>query len=515
MSDIPTPVDDAPPPPTFLKRLVVALFLLAICAPAFAVATSPKVVSVVAAMLRDPSQNAVQVEILRRSTPLWTKAVEVYNTLLYRLRTSPNPNYGALGQDGWILLGDANNHSFSQSIHRLSLQGDQITEWAGVLDDEARWLARHHIPMVFVVAPSQLSVYPEKAPRFAAPWMPRPSSFDEVLAAKPTLPLLDLRPALKEGRAIGETYSPMNSHWSDLGGYVAWQQIAKRLESVLPGFKPFGVDDLAGIEHVPDYFSEYRSMLSIDAPNPWDRYILKTPFPDYQILGDAGRVAKGSERTGLLDLPRQTLNPNATSNLKVMVLRDSMGDAISPFLQASFRETVQLNHHYTQYPKDRINLIGAVERYKPDVVVYIMTERYFEQPLGNFYYWYSVDTFDNISPAHDLVWSTTAGAAGPISVSGDLTLDQPLVVHWQNDGNPRYQNVVRLLARAGGYGAVRLEFKVGGKATRVTNEYWEGNNELYFQIPATVDDDTVTLVKDYPGGGPLAVSAALVRQHDK
>lgn len=497
-----------------LKLCIIASFIASICAPGIAVVSSKNFTNVVAEYLKDRSRLDEQIEVLRRSTGLWEWAVKVYNTTLYDFATSGNPHIGVIGDDGWMFLGDMHQDSFSQSIHRQVLAGDGLQNWVNTLDIQRRWLARHGIPLIFVVAPSQASIYPEKLPAWSKKWLSNASSLDRVIESGRDLPIVDVRPALREWRGRGNTYSRLNSHWTDFGAWVAWREIAERIKQIFPNFVAFGPDDLDGIETLPDYASEFKNLLNIEAPNPWERYVLSRPFPDFRFIDADGNShsAVGATQTDIRDLPRRTINIQSANKLKAMVLRDSQGTALSPFLQASFLETIQLSHHWTQYPKDRINFTAAIEQYKPNLVIYIMTERYMEVPLGNYFYWYSLDAFDSISEDHEFVWTAGAPDQKDIKVAGDLTLSAGLSIVLNPDSAPKTQSVLKVTLNATGYGTAIAEYDLNGQRVRLGEEYWKGSNELYFNLPPKVDINRITLIKDLETSGAIALQGIVIRQ---
>ena len=479
------------------QRAVIGLFMLIILSPGFAVMQSPRFRTAVGEIIMNPGQRAYQIEALRRSTPLWDKAVKVYSTALYHFGRSSNPAQAVVGRNGWVFLGDGQANSFSQSIHRRVLSDQELGYWVMSLGNQAKWLRRQGIPLVFIVAPSSGTIYPENLPAWTSRFLSRPSSFDRVLTAGANLPLIDVRPELKAAKSMAPTYSPLNSHWTDFGASVAWRKVAMRLKSILPGFEPFAADGQGTILHLEDIGNEFEGLAGIVAPNPWVVFQPKVPFPDFMIVGSDGstRVVPGTTETGLLDLPRQTLNSKASNDLTAMILEDSMGTAISPFLQASFRRTIQLNHHYTQFPKDQINLVTAVRTYKPDVVIYVMTERYFDVPLGNPYYWYSVEAFDNLDGDQAMNWTRQDSSASKIAAQGDLTLASDAAFTWPPEATQASAHAVRVDLVGSGYGVVRLRCLSRGQKVEALEAYFAGENELYFNLPDVVDANTFTLAK--------------------
>ena len=500
----PSPEFEVPSPRAFrnVARLsVVVSFFVVLLAPMLAIGMSPKLKMALAEIAKNGTLSSETVEILRRSTPLWEKAISLYNTSSYRLHTSSNSRMAVVGRDGWIFLGDFQDNSFSQSIRRRVLSDQELDYWTLSLEAQQRWLAKRGIALLFVVAPSQGSVYPEQLPDWSQRYLSAPTSFDRVLSSPRRLPIIDLRPALRAAKSQAQTYSPLNSHWTDYGAWVAWTLIGKELSEKFPGFQPFGVGETANIEHLADYANEYRDMLGIVANNPWDRYKFEKPFPDYQMIGEDGSVTtmSGYMQTGLLDLPRQTVNPSVSNHLTAMILRDSMGDALSPFLQSSFKRTIQLHHHRTQYPKDQINLIPAVEEYKPDIVIYVMAERYFNVPLGSIFYWLSVDRYGALAGKEIYTWSPQTASDSALRTNGDLHLDADWSVTWPDEAQTAKERVLRIKLRSSDYGVAVLHYLTDGRPVALGEEFYSGRNELYFHLPGKIDGDRVTIMKQQIG----------------
>ncbi|SHO66917.1 SGNH hydrolase-like domain-containing protein, acetyltransferase AlgX [Pseudoxanthobacter soli DSM 19599] len=499
------------------RRCVVAGFVAALMVPGLAIAISPNFRSAVGNVLINFSTAGQQREIVRNTTPLWTGAADLYGHLLYRLGTSPNLAIGVLGKDDFIFLGDFYNDSFSQSIHRQALSREAATAWAETLAAERDWLARRGIPMLFVVGPTTGTIYPDKLPDWAQTELSRPSSFDEVLSVGRekglNLPLVDVRRDLIDARSRADTYSRLNSHWNDFGAWVAWQRVAGELGARLKAFKPFGVDDLTRVVTLQGAgHSEFARLLGLDGlPNPWNTYELSQPFPEMEIEDAAGNVSKESARaeTGLLDMPRKTRVADAPTRARALIVRDSMGNGLSPFLQASFSETVQIDHHVTYARIKDVNLVGAAERYKPDVVIYVMTERLFEEPLGDLDFWRAANLFDEGDAAADLTWRA-GGESHGLKADGDTRLQAPLAFTAAPPaGTAASAWVLRVDAGAAFPGTVRLDFTAGGVARSIGQTFRLGENPMFFRLPGDVDPASLRLVST--GKGVVDVRGATLR----
>jgi hypothetical protein len=76
-------------------------------------------------------------------------------------------------------------------------------------------------------------------------------------------------------------------------------------------------------------------------------------------------------------------------------------------------------------------------------------------------------------------------------------------VRWSNDVGPGASDrVLRLQGEATAYGFVRVDYRLGGKTFQVYEELYKGANDLYYMLPAKVDDDRI----DFTVGGEGTLS---------
>jgi hypothetical protein len=453
-----------------LNRYFPALaFFAATLIPAVSCLYSPALSSYLHAYVRGGDVTGLE-EQVRRSNPVWNGALDMYSTTLYRLGISSNPHAARIGQDGWVFLGNMHNENFDQAVRAREISDGEAQQWAEVLDSQRHWLESRNIPLLFVLAPMKANIYPEKLPRWAQAMREgKPSALDQFKKYAGD-ELLDVRGALIEAKASGLSYSKLNSHWTGYGAYAAWQPIARRLETELPGFHAYGTKPYTAISHVA-YGNEFDGMVNIHVPNQWDEVSLSEPTPSIDMLAADGNWVSlnGNPQTDVLDLPRHTRNQSAPNKLRALVLRDSMGNSLSPYLQASFREVIQEHHHF--YPGHTLNLPALIEKYRPDVVIYVMTERFSIAPLGNLYYWRGEEAFRK-----------AAGAGDPMRVVRALgTLGEPAVLSLDGPHSSGSRTgVVRLRLNSAADGAVRLTTRDATQSREYFESVTRGANDLYF-----------------------------------
>lgn len=475
------------------SKHVYFLFVAGLWLPLLATLLSPQIGVFVSQTWQHPAAFDEALNRLRQKTPLWNGAVSLYNRTLYLAGTSGRPGAAEAGRFGWMFLGDLFNNNFSQALGRRVLGDDEVVRWTETLRLQSRWLADRHIGNAFIVAPAKWSIYPDHLPWWTRGWHPA-HSLDRILARSAgTLPLIDLRPALIEARQHVDTYSALDSHWTGYGAYVAWTQIAEALAHLLPNLPDLAVPVSRGAS-VIDSHNEFAGMLGLSAPNAWTNYILENPMHDVEFLAADGSAVPlaGGSATDLLDLPRTTRNESASNRLRVLVLRDSTGNGLSPFLQNAFYMTYQIDHRLG-VPGTWPNLPGLVEKFHPDLVLWVMTERYLNEPLGDIDYWKTAIAYDCIGRGDD--WPRSASGQ-PLAVHGDFSPSSPLQVAVPA---ATQSQVMRLSLHAATEGVL-----VVADSTRAVNlrlRYGTGHNELFMRLAPSATD-SVTTVNSESGAGP-------------
>lgn len=474
----------------FSSKVIIAAFILALCAPGIAVICSPQFFPAMKLVMDNPSEWLNQRDGIRRTTPLWNKAVEWYSSFLFSLGTTNNRAIAVVGKDGWIFLGDNFNNNMAQALGRRYYNSDDLAAWNYSIGGQKQWLASRNIPMLFLVAPAKWSIYPDKLPEWTQGHV-GPHILDQLLASPQKLPLIDLRPALREARSTADTYSPFNSHWTDFGAWAAWKETAHSLEGLGPKLQGLYVPEINGAVVNPNYGSEFLAMINLPKPNPWTMPGLKKPLADFSIWGEDGssRIVPGSTLTGLLDLPRNTRNDSANNKLRALVLRDSMGDSLSAYLQSAFYETIQIRHNIDDQ-KNAPNVPALIAKYRPDVVLYVMTERHLDNILTDGYMWNSANAFDQAVKGGARIEGSSESQS--LTANGPIDLNTPVNVSWSE--NSKGQRTLRILLTASAPGVLKVQLASGGQPVDLFERYAQGENELYFSFPSNIDSNSMSLI---------------------
>jgi hypothetical protein len=136
------------------------------------------------------------------------------------------------GKDGWLFLRDDTNDVLGQHTGLVQMGPERLASWERVLAGRVATMQELGLPWVVQVAPDKEGVYPDLLPPEIVPAPRRPvHDFLDVAArvgAPVHYPLEQLRAKARGGRPV---YYVTDTHWNQLGAYVAYREICNELAS--------------------------------------------------------------------------------------------------------------------------------------------------------------------------------------------------------------------------------------------------------------------------------------------
>jgi len=273
------------------------------------------------------------------------------------------------GKEEWLYFSGGRMIDLYRGTKVLS--EEDLQSWQNLLEGRRDWLAERGIQYVFVIPPTKQSVYPEYLPDWLEPGpFTTIDQFVKHMTANTTVEIVDLRGPLIERKGVGpdRVFLHTDSHWNMLGGFFGYQTVIERLQKIFPDMQPLSLDqfekyyddkpggDLATMMGQENTLIE-RGDISL-AP------IASLPKFETRVLTNLfnKKWAKYAE-------PIHTVNPSATR--KAVVFRDSFTGNLIPFLGYHFNEI----YYIWQYNWNK----AFIEEVKPDIVMDIMVEAYFNQ----------------------------------------------------------------------------------------------------------------------------------------
>lgn len=301
--------------------------------------------------------------------PLRVDLVALANQLKWRLLQVSGSDKVLIGKNGWLFYLDNGNAEF---LKHEAMPPEKLEAFVNMFESRRWWLARHNIKYLLVFVPCKCEMYRELVPNQYQPVRVN-SMQDQLLAAlkdRSSVDVIDLRKhLLSEKMRLGSPlYLETDSHWNQLGAFVAYQPLMNHLAEIFPAIKPLRWQDvkitseyqcggdLAGMLGLRHYTAE--EVVSVRRKQQRWEFSQDPPPPD-------------------LNSPSEFFHPFATevndpSLPRAYFIRDSYTINLQPFLSENFSRAF---FHWNYFRKaDDDFLPQEILTEHPDVVVQEMAE---------------------------------------------------------------------------------------------------------------------------------------------
>ena len=282
------------------------------------------------------------------------------------LHVSPHPENVTIGNDGWFFIAQKEAEIYAGE---LNFTAKELSRYEKEWLRRKKYLDEKGIKYFWVICPFAQYVYDDKLP-FQIRAMRAPRRVD-VLKSKmntrfPNLiidPVSELLLARKEGKKV---FYQNDNHWNLEAGEVVSKLIIRTIKKSFPSedipcasnywwkkeIKKGGLyERFTGIANLSETVKSpvFRSEKAIKTKNFGFPIIPEFPYPDQYELRFVNKAPK--------------------NKLRVLIIRDSFGDQLLPFLKESFGETVFIFDSWKYQLNEEI-----IAQFKPDLVLFIGLE---------------------------------------------------------------------------------------------------------------------------------------------
>lgn len=286
------------------------------------------------------------------------------------LHTSPIERV-VLGKDNWLFIND--NTTVRDALGINQYTEDELAAFRTLFETRAAYVRTKGIPYVYVVVPNKMTVYGDKLPfNLHQPKVStKTDQLIEVIESYTDILVIDLRQVLIDARSTSPylLYIPTDTHWQPYGAHIAYQHILDVLQT-----------------HYPDLFSGVEPIERIPDPKVADGGDLarmlsrKFSYRDPFILMPPTSGEEPTTRVEITAYKNPSLDAffayeqSDVSLPRALIVRDSFGEAIAPFISEPFSRTAFV---WSPFLYDYI-----IEAEQPDIVLQVMVERLQFQMLG-------------------------------------------------------------------------------------------------------------------------------------
>lgn len=285
----------------------------------------------------------------------------------YGFNTSPKPEHTIIGQDGWMFMA---KHEVDCFMGKEDFSDAQLDSLNVIWRKRKSYFDSKKIKFYWLIPPIKHSVYSSKLPFNIV----KSKSISRVEQVEQKLkdgfpqfmidPLIQLRNSIDKQKV----FYKMDNHWNYRAGWIASKQLLSRISKDFP---------------------QINSELDIQ----WKDTVLQTGI-HYNVLGikklsEVDYVPKITDRSAVevekfnfqwpdgfayfWEYERHFKNPLAKNKLKILVIRDSFGEQMMPFIAEKFSESLFIFDAWKYGLNEEI-----VETYQPDIVVYVTVENLIE-----------------------------------------------------------------------------------------------------------------------------------------
>ena len=165
-------------------------------------------------------------------------------------RAPPSTPRPIPGRDGFLFLGDDANDVIGQHTGRVRLGSRRRRAWRDVLAGRVELMAELGVPWRSLVAPDKETVYAEMLPPDIVPAERRPIHDFLDAAREAGAPVVFPMDELDAAKSRGLVYYETDTHWTQLGAYVAYDEMPRlgqgvRVQFTFPDSElEMGVDGL-------------------------------------------------------------------------------------------------------------------------------------------------------------------------------------------------------------------------------------------------------------------------------
>jgi alginate O-acetyltransferase complex protein AlgJ len=270
-----------------------------------------------------------------------------------------------LGSEGWLFFNgkafQGGKTSVEDYLGLNVLPQPELEKWKNWVEAKRDFLEKQGVSYLLVYAPEKTTIYPEYLPkRFDKVGKSAGEQHIEYLSKHSTVAVLDLSKPLLEAKNKERVYYKTDSHWNDMGAFIGYQAIIRKLNQMNPGYnlKSFDRSDFKVI---------YRKSIPGDLGHIIGaRELLREDYVDLiPIKPKCGKP--------VLDSPQELIRDNISalpyecgeSERKLLMFRDSFSNNLIPHLIEHFERSVFILNKI----KTLAFLKKAVDFEKPDLVI--------------------------------------------------------------------------------------------------------------------------------------------------
>ncbi len=296
--------------------------------------------------------------------------LDVYHYIkFWYYKVSPHPDKTIIGRNDWFFNAGKEKDIFEG---KLNFSDEDLEKFKNEWGKRRDYLDSLNIKYYWVICPFKHHIYPEYLP-FNVSRYNETKRVDQLktyfdgdfpgLIIDPTSELLTVKENMK-------LYYKLDNHWNFYAGYITSKLL---LSKIKPDFPERDIPDIPTYTWVDSTRQGgiHYKVLGLESLFEVDKY----PVVDNEGAIEAKKYGFPPQKGFAYpwNYERRFVNSNDTSGLTVLVIRDSYGSQLLPFIKEPFKESVFIFDSW-QYKLNK----PIIEVVKPDIIVFIGLETHLE-----------------------------------------------------------------------------------------------------------------------------------------
>lgn len=285
--------------------------------------------------------------------------IHLNSTIRYSIfNSSSKPQKAVIGSEGWFYYTSTTDGIMDSYTNKNLIKEYDLNILFKILAERKALLNNRNIEYYMAVWPNKPTIYPEYIPyKMSIQKKVTISKIDQLInfneSTNSPIKLIDVRNELLENKKEKKIYCKHDSHWNDLGAFIAYQKLMTKMNMTPHQLNDFDIiweqTNTGGLIDVMGLCNS--TMINEEQP------IFK--FKDNNI----------SIEHILTDVDNMYCKRNdfSKSEKRILIFRDSYTSAMVQFISLNFREAYFVWSDYNQMIVDKIN---------PDIVLVAKVERY-------------------------------------------------------------------------------------------------------------------------------------------
>lgn len=265
---------------------------------------------------------------------------------------------------GWVVYTGENSFNDFQNIDQFTTE--EVKSIKRRLKNLCSVLTKDEIKLIVLIPPNKNTIYPEYMPA-EIPQINKKSRLDQVMGVwndTDNCKVVDLRPTMLEAKKRDKVYNATDSHWTDYGAFLAYQQLSQIMKQDFPAVKVRSIAE----------FEPESLVINGDLTSSFGYFDTQENAVRFKPMFETDYLVRTIEAPdGFSDMVLTfTDNPDLPT---AIIYRDSFFAAMVQFILENFKEA----EYNWSFNVD----IDMVRAKKPDYLILEVTERYLQVAIFN------------------------------------------------------------------------------------------------------------------------------------